>query len=615
MNYIIWLAVISICVASLEVIWPARDQRRLRRWLWSDVIHLIFNGHFLGVILYSASYHYVLPIIDNLLAERGLTESFYYSAASEWGLLSQSIVALVTLDFLQWSVHNLLHRSNFLWKIHQVHHSVKDGEMDWVVSFRFSWIEPVIYKSITFIPMIWLGFSPEALFFHAVFGTLIGHLNHANLTWDYGALRYVLNTPRMHLYHHAYDAPASGQNFGIILSCWDWLFSTAHLPDEPCPKIGFPGVEEVPNDFFGQMVWPLPLLIPPLKTRRMLTSMAGVAVLALLAMASTPPTIDTPMFNEPLASSQPTAQERTHIVHARSQEMATRALHKMGDFAKALNWAHPQSAVSAVELAEALGGERVVILDVRTPERFVSGHIPSAHLVQRSDYSGGRIPGVSFDAPRLREMLRARGVNQDSVIVIMGDGGPEPYRLHWTLEQVADVKSRVLNGGLAAWKAIGERLAEGEGASRSAGDISIIESSTHALMWADIVELKRLHSPLQFLDTRTLKEFTGATAHPKAMKAGHIPNARYLSWTDVLELQGDVPVLKSPEEILRTAREAGIKLDRPLVTYCQSGTRSSAVYYALRQAGISSKSLWNYDGSWAEYTRLKLPISLTSLDR
>jgi 3-mercaptopyruvate sulfurtransferase SseA len=521
----------------------------------------------------------------------------------------------VILDFVQWSVHNLLHRSNFLWKIHQVHHSVKDGEMDWIVSFRFSWIEPVIYKFFMFIPLIWFGFSPEALFFHAVFGTLIGHLNHANLTWDYGLLRYVLNTPRMHLYHHAYDAPASGQNFGIILSCWDWIFSTAHLPDAPCPKIGFPGVKEVPNDFFAQMIWPLPLLISPLKSKRILSSTAGVVVLALLAMASAPPMINTPMFNEPLASSQPTAQERTHVVHAHSPEMAARALHRMGDFAKALNWAHPQSAVSAVELAEALGSERLVILDVRTPERFALGHIPSAQLVQRSDYSGGSIPGVSFDAPRLREMLRARGVDQDSVIVVMGDGGPEPYRLHWTLEQVAGVQTRVLNGGLAAWKAIGERLAEGGGTARTTGDIAISEGGNYALMWAGIIELKELHAPLQFLDTRTLKEFTGATTHPKAKRAGHIPDAHFLSWTDVLELKSDVPVLKSPQEILRTARQAGVDPARPLVTYCQSGTRSSAVYYALRQAGVPSKYLWNYDGSWAEYTRLNLPVSLTHPNR
>ena len=91
--------------------------------------------------------------------------------------------------------------------------------MDWIVSFRFSWLEPVIYTMILYFPAIWFGFAPEALFFHAIFGTLIGHLNLANLNWDYSPLRYILNSPRMHLYHHAYDAPSPGQNFGIGFSC------------------------------------------------------------------------------------------------------------------------------------------------------------------------------------------------------------------------------------------------------------------------------------------------------------------------------------------------------------------------------------------------------------
>ena len=134
--------------------------------------------------------------------------------------------------------------------------------MDWMVSFRFSWVEPVVYKSVTYLPIMWFGFVPEALFVHAVVGTFIGHLNHANLSWDYGVVGYVLNNPKMHLYHHAHDAPAAGQNFGIIFSLWDHVFGTAHTPIEPCPKIGFPGDEDVPQDFFGQVLWPLQQLLP-----------------------------------------------------------------------------------------------------------------------------------------------------------------------------------------------------------------------------------------------------------------------------------------------------------------------------------------------------------------
>jgi len=608
MNYLFWLLGFSAIVAGFEALWPARQQKQLRTWLWSDVLHVLFNGHLLGLMLYGVAFYHVLPVFDGFLAEHGWTGAVYRNMVGSWGLVTQSLVALVVLDLVQWLVHNTLHRSSFLWNIHQVHHSVEDGEMDWIVSFRFSWLEPVYYKAVMYLPAIWFGFAPEALFFHAVFGTLIGHLNHANLTWDYGPLRYVLNSPRMHLYHHDFEAPRQGQNFGIILSCWDWMFGTAHLPAVPPKKIGFPGVEKLPNDFFGHLVWPLSLWVPTFRLRTgratsLVASVAGLGVLGMLSAASAPPTVDTPMFGEQVASSQPVAAAgNAPVQHATTSAQAQAAIARFGNTARAEGWAQPESAVDARELAEALGDPRLVILDVRTPDRFAQGHIPSAQLITRGDYSGGPIPGVSLDRAVLQEVLRTRGVSQDSEIVIMGDGGPEPYRLWWTLEQVAGVKARVLNGGLAAWKNLGERLAEGEGLAVDAGDVIAPGGPGRNLMWADLEPMMK-DSP-QLLDTRKKSEFDGQETHHKAARAGHISSARHLVWTEVLELVDEVPFLKSPAAIQATVAGAGIDLSQPIVTYCQSGTRSSATYYALLQAGIDESLLWNYDGSWAEYSRL-----------
>ena len=609
-NYIFWLIAFSVLVTVFEVIWPAREQKIARKWLWSDYVHLAFNGHLFGLLLYGIATYHVLPHIDGFLAENGLKEVLYFGAVESWGwgLVLQSFVALVVLDFVQWLVHNTLHRVDFLWEIHKVHHSVKEGEMDWIVSFRFSWIEPVIYKSVMYIPAMWFGFAPEALFFHAVFGTLIGHLNHANLTWDYGPLRYVFNSPRMHLYHHAYDAPAHGQNFGITLSCWDWIFGTHHLPDEPCPKIGFPGVNDLPNDFFGQLVWPLPHFVKGFgKGTRPLTSILGIVVLAGLYGASLPAKPKTPMFNEPMASSQPTGQSQVSW-RAESAEDFAKAVGLFGSEAKAEGWLQSQYAISAKELASALGAPKLIILDVRAgddyKDRFAAGHIPSAQLVTRSDYSGGSIPGMSFGKEALQKMLQAKGAQVGGEIVITGDGGPEPYRLWWTLLQVGGVKARVLNGGLAAWKHIGEAIAAGDGQQVTAGNIELKGGNAQNLVLADLKEIQNQHANLQYLDTRSVDEFTGKMQHKKSTRAGRIPGAKHLLWTEALKLvNGDVPVLKSVSELKDLMNTSGIQWDQPLITYCQSGTRSAAVYYGLIQAGYKADQLWNYDGSWAEYSR------------
>jgi sterol desaturase/sphingolipid hydroxylase (fatty acid hydroxylase superfamily) len=287
-TYYWWLFGISILALLLELLWPARKQRQLREWLWSDVVHLLFNGHFLGVWIYGIATYHVLPYVDAALVEQALFEVVYRQFFAPFSLWIQIPLALLTIDFIHWCVHNLLHRSSWLWRIHQVHHSVKDGEMDWIVAFRFSWLEPVIYKTLTFLPAAWFGFAPEAIFTHAVFGTLIGHLNHANLSWDYGIFRYLLNSPRMHLHHHAYEVVGKGQNFGIIFSCWDWLFGTAILPEAPPEKLGFQGVEEVPEDFFGQLVWPIPQLGGVPSGTSWKASLLGTAVLMMLYLLSLP---------------------------------------------------------------------------------------------------------------------------------------------------------------------------------------------------------------------------------------------------------------------------------------------------------------------------------------
>ena len=282
MSYLFWLGMISAFVAILEVLWPARTQKKLRQWLWSDIIYLIFNGHFLGAWIYSISFYYVTPVINTFLNQHGWVEILYFKAVYDWPMALQMLLALLVVDFLQWNIHRLLHRFEFLWDIHQVHHSVQNDEMDWIVAFRFSWLEVVIYKSLSYFPLMWFGFAAEALFFHAIFGTLIGHLNHANLKWDYGILKYLFNSPHMHLYHHAYDAPKQGQNFAIIFSCWDWIFRTAYSPSTACSKIAFPGVDTMPRDFFSQLIWPF-------QFKKSFTLILSLSVLYGLYFLSLPP--------------------------------------------------------------------------------------------------------------------------------------------------------------------------------------------------------------------------------------------------------------------------------------------------------------------------------------
>ncbi len=262
-DYPVVLAILSGVVFGCERLWPrVSGQKAIRPHLVSDLAHLVFNGHFLGVILYTWASRWVAPGFDRGLRQLEWYEAVYRNAAADWPLWVQIPVVLVVADAMQWGIHRLLHAVPWLWELHKVHHSVPEGEMDFWVSFRFHWGEVVVYRVLQFLPLAWFGFAVEAMWVQAVVGTLVGHLNHSNLDLGYGPWRYVLNSPRMHLWHHDRERGANAVNFGIVFSAWDWLFGTAYVPEHPPRRLGFQGDEEFPRTFFAQEAWPLGRVIP-----------------------------------------------------------------------------------------------------------------------------------------------------------------------------------------------------------------------------------------------------------------------------------------------------------------------------------------------------------------
>jgi sterol desaturase/sphingolipid hydroxylase (fatty acid hydroxylase superfamily) len=89
---------------------------------------------------------------------------------------------------------------------------------------------------------------------------VLGHINHSNVKITYGPLKYLINNPVMHLWHHAKELPAGntkGVNYGISLSLWDYLFGTAYIPNEnENLTLGFDHVEEYPKTFLQQLTHP-----------------------------------------------------------------------------------------------------------------------------------------------------------------------------------------------------------------------------------------------------------------------------------------------------------------------------------------------------------------------
>ena len=252
-NYFWGLIVISLLVWGLEIKFPWRKHQNIfRNDFWLDVFYMFFNFFIFSIII--SGLWRCLEIGFN---EFYVTiQSFTILDLSDLPMWSQLIIFFIVLDFVQWITHVVLHRFTIFWRFHKVHHSVK--EMGFAAHLRYHWMENILYKPLKTIGVMLLGgFEPEQAYIVHFIAITIGHLNHANLKFDYGFLRYIFNNPIMHLYHHAYSLPENryyGVNFGISLSVWDYIFKTNYIPEKSGNiKLGYEDDYKMPKSFLGQL--------------------------------------------------------------------------------------------------------------------------------------------------------------------------------------------------------------------------------------------------------------------------------------------------------------------------------------------------------------------------
>ncbi len=250
-NYFWGLILISLFVWGLEMVFPWRKEQAIfRKDFWLDGFYMFFNFFIFSIVI--GGFYKILQIA---FIDIGITDkSLAVFNPSDWPMALQLVVFFVVLDFVQWFTHTLLHKYPVFWKFHKVHHSVK--EMGFAAHLRYHWMENILYKPLkTFGVMILFGFEPKQAFIVHFVAIIIGHFNHSNIKITYGPLKYLINNPVMHLYHHAQELPEGkyGVNFGISLSIWDYIFKTNYIPEDSGKvALGFSGDASFPKGFIRQ---------------------------------------------------------------------------------------------------------------------------------------------------------------------------------------------------------------------------------------------------------------------------------------------------------------------------------------------------------------------------
>lgn len=171
-----------------------------------------------------------------------------------WPAAAQFVGLIAVTDFTQYWVHRAFHAVPLLWRFHAVHHSA--DQMDWLAGSRLHMVDIAVTRGLTYVPIYVLGFSDGPLMAYLVLVSAQATFIHANVRFEFGALRWLVATPQFHHWHHAAEHDAVDKNFAVHLPLLDVMFGTAYLPDRWPSAYGLVGGDAAPAGYLRQLWWP-----------------------------------------------------------------------------------------------------------------------------------------------------------------------------------------------------------------------------------------------------------------------------------------------------------------------------------------------------------------------
>lgn len=263
--------------------------------------------------------------------------------------------------------------------------------------------------------------------------------------------------------------------------------------------------------------------------------------------------------------------------------------------------------VSTGWLANEIGASDLRIVDAtwfmpdagrNAQAEYEGGHIPSAVFMDLEELAdaNSNLPNTLPPPEKFASRMQSLGLGDGSRIVVYDDSPfKSATRAWWMLTLFGAHDVAILDGGIAKWKAEGRPLETGKPTLRH----------RHFTVWKDDKAVRNkadmlanLHSKdADVVDARGVGRFTGAEAEPRPeMASGHIPGSRNLPFGQLFRADG---TWKRGAELTQAFTDAGVDLNKPMITTCGSGMTAATVLFGARMTGKTDVAL--YDGSWSEW--------------
>lgn len=269
-------------------------------------------------------------------------------------------------------------------------------------------------------------------------------------------------------------------------------------------------------------------------------------------------------------------------------------------------------------LNEQLGDPHLVVFDAtwylpnvhtNAREQYLEEHIPDSLYFDIDDISdlSSPLPHMLPNPIKFSTRMRRLGVGDGMRIVIYDHLDLfSAARAWWMFRAMGVSDVFVLNGGMRKWTDEDRPVDEYPHRPRIERHFTA-RINDKIIASVDDVKAAVKTGNAQIVDARPADRFKGIADEPRpGVRRGHIPNSVSLPRKDLLNADG---TLKSNNDIREAFLDAGVDLEKPIITTCGSGITAAIPFLALDQIGHEEHTL--YDGSWVEWgTDRTLPVSV-----
>ena len=271
----------------------------------------------------------------------------------------------------------------------------------------------------------------------------------------------------------------------------------------------------------------------------------------------------------------------------------------------------PAPLVSAAWLMKNRNDPGIRIIDATWTASFMTPHktaldmYEACHIPASNWFDIDQVCAPDSDLPHMLPtpsmfgaMVGELGISSDDYLIVADSHRfLASARVWWMFRTMGHDRVSVLDGGVQAWQEAGGEIESGASANHKNHRNFRAKATPQRHVKLDQMRKIVQTGAAQIVDARSAPRFDGLAPEPReGLRSGHMPGAINLP---VNQLLTDKGTLKSETELREAFENAGVILDRPIVTTCGSGVTAGILSLALAQVGRTDVPL--YDGSWAEW--------------